>query len=184
MISNHAREGFDHLLKQGLKDSLVASPEDTCEITVVPDLSRARETKTIILTISSYVFRSVVLMHFSPDHATKEHFARINKVSATDMSEQAFHDAVAERGNLCCGTLNRELARFFPHIGMSTPNVIDKECTTYLGVLGSGHIQHFRVDINSSVHFHASLCVCDYANIDFVLEAAHQSSGAGELELF
>lgn len=184
MISSRAREAFDHLLRQGIKGGLLAAPEDTCEITVVRDLSEVKQTKIVILTVSSYVFRSVVLIHFTPDKVTQEHFARINKIQASDMSEQAFYDAIAERGNICCGTLNRELARFFPHIGMSTPNIIDKECSSYLGVLGCGHIQHFKVDINASVHFHVSVCVCDYADLDFAIEAAAEDTSGGELEMF
>lgn len=184
MISNHARDGFNQMLKQGIKGSLLASSEDTCEITISPDLSAVKETKIVILTVSSYLFSVSVLIYFTPDIATKEHFARINKIPASDMSEQAFFDTISECGNICCGTLNRDLGRFFPNIGMSTPNIIDKECSSYLNVLDCGHIQHFKVDINNSVHFHVSLCVCDYADLDFVLDVTEEDTSTGELELF
>jgi len=101
MISNHARDGFDHLLRQGIKGGLIASPEDTCEITAVSDLSDVKQTRIVVLTVSSYIFRLVVLIYFTPDNTTKEHVARINKLQASDMTEQAFYDAIAERGNIC-----------------------------------------------------------------------------------
>ena len=46
--------------------------------------------------------------------------------------EQAFFDAIAERGNICCGILNRDLGHYFPHMGLSTPNILDKECSSKL----------------------------------------------------
>ena len=105
-------------------------------------------------------------------------------MEAADMSEQIFYDTIAERANICCGTLNRDLANFYPNIGMSTPNIIDKECSAYLDVLGCSHIQHFKVDINSSVQFHVSLCVCEYADLDFTVDLNEEIASTGELELF
>ncbi|MBK7052562.1 MAG: hypothetical protein IPH54_18775 [Rhodoferax sp.] len=184
MISDSAREGFNRLLLQSLKGSLAPSTDDAFELTVLPDLGEVKESKFVILTISSYLFRLMVLIYFSPDETTKEHFARINNVPVAEMNEQAFFDAIAERGNICCGILNRDLGHYFPHMGLSTPNILDKECSSKLDVLGCGHIQHVRVDINSSVHFHASICVCDYADLDFVVEVSEEEDSTGELEMF
>jgi hypothetical protein len=126
----------------------------------------------------------MVLIYFTPDSATKEYFAGINNMQASEMSEQSFHDAVAEYGNICCGILNRDLGQFFPHIGMSTPNIIDRNCSSYLNVLGCGHIQHFKATVNNNAQFHVSLCVSDYADLDFVVKADEESVNTGELELF
>lgn len=184
MISNDARDGFDYMFLQGLKGGLLASPQDSCEVTVLPDLSDVKETKSVILTISSYLFRLMVLIYFTPDQTTKEHFARVNKMQAEDMSEQAFYDAISECGNISCGILNRELVRFFPSVGMSTPNILDKDCSHYLKILNFGHIQHLRINVNNSIQFNASMCVCDYADLDFKVDVTEEESSTGELELF
>ncbi|MBA3056487.1 MAG: hypothetical protein KJ614_18900 [Gammaproteobacteria bacterium] len=184
MISNNARDGFDYMFMQGLKGGLLASPEDNFEISVLPDLSEVKESKLVILTVSSYLFRLMVLIYFTPDQATREHFARVNKSSVEGMSERDFDDAISECGNISCGILNRELAHFFPNIGMSTPNILDKDCSSYLAILNTGHVQHLRVDINETVHFHASLCVCAYADLDFKVEISEEEANTGELELF
>ena len=184
MISNNARDGFDYMFMQGIKGGLVASPEDNCEISVLPDLSEVKETKLVILTVSSYLFRLMILIYFTPDQATREHFARVNKSLVEDMSEQDFDDAISECGNISCGILNRELAHFFPNIGMSTPNILDRDCSSYLEILNTGHVQHLRVDINETIHFHASLCVCAYADLDFKVEISDEVASTGELELF
>lgn len=184
MISIQAREGFNHLLTQAIKSSLVSSPEDACEVDVVADLAGVKASKIVMLTVSSYLFRLLVLIHFTPDEGTRERIAAINKVHAPDMSEQFFHDAIAEFGNMCCGILNRDLGRFFPHIGMSTPNVIDRNCSSYLHVLGCGHVQHFKATVNHGAPLHFSLCVSDYADLDFAVDANEENANTGELELF
>lgn len=183
MISNSACNAFDNLLSQSLRSAL-AGPEDGCEVSVVPNLSGQKETKMVVLTISSYLFRLMVFIYFTPDDATRAHFVRTKKLREAELSEQAFIDAISESANMCCGSLSRDLSQVFPHIGMSTPNIIDKECAASLGVLKCGHIQHFKVDINATKQFHATLCVSDYADLDFVVEATTQETNTGELEFF
>lgn len=184
MISTNARNGFDHLLIQGFKGALAAQPDDTCDIGSVPDLSGVKDTKCVVLTISSYLFRLMVLIYFTPDTPTKAHFSRASKIDASAMSEQALIDAISECANMCCGALSRDLSRVFPHIGMSTPNILDKESSSSLHTLNCGHIQHFTVDINKATRFHASLCVSDYADLDFVVDTTASDVSSGELELF
>lgn len=190
MISDRARAGYDHLLGQALKTSLVAASGDHCAISILSDHAEIDETNIVVLTVSSYLFRAMVMLYFSPDDVTKAHFARKNNIEPADMDVQAFQDAIAECGNICCGILNRDLAEFFPHIGMSTPNVIDRNCTFYLQQLNCGHIQHFNVDLEhpdlsgQCLQFHATLCVCDYADIDFVVDLTEESADTGELEFF
>lgn len=184
MISSHARQGFDHLLTQAIKTSLLTSAEDTCEVTVLSDQSEITDTRIVMLTVSSFLFRMMVLIYFTPDDATKAYFARRNNLPESDMSQQVLYDAIAEYGNICCGILNRDLGAYFPHIGMSTPNIIDKNCATYLSVLGGNHVKHLKVSLNDAALFHVSLCVCDYADLDFVVDMNQEAEQTGELELF
>lgn len=183
MISTQAQQGFEHVFIHGLKDSLSPVSDDDCVITAVPDLADAKEPQVVILTISSFLFRVIVLIYFTPDANTKEHFARINSKSLSEMDQSTFYDAISECGNICCGILNRDLLPYFPHMGLSTPNILDRQCATYLEVLKYGHIQHIRIDINNSVQFHATLCVCDHGDLDFSVDVDAQES-TGELEMF
>lgn len=182
-ISASARDGFDTLLQQALRGSLVPSGADAVITAVeVDDLA---EKKMVVLTISSYLFRLMVMFHFTPDAATKGHFARLTgDGGGAAESEQAFMDALAECGNLCCGIFNRELGRFFPHLGMSTPNVIDTQCVHYLHELRQAHVRHFAIDIDQSPRLHVSLCVSAYDRLDFAVSAEEQADTTGELELF
>lgn len=184
MISNQARDGFDSLLIHATKSSLVASQDDTCEVSELLDLSEIKDSEMVVLTVSSYLFRIVILIYFTANTATREHIARSRNMDASEMSDQDFYDSISEFGNICCGSVNRGLAPFFPHIGMSTPNVIAKNCASYLDRLNCGYVKHFTVDINSAVQFHLGLCVSDYADLDFTVDIQQDDSGTGELELF
>ncbi|WP_034292890.1 hypothetical protein [Herbaspirillum sp. RV1423] len=183
MLTQSAKDGFDTLLTQSLKSSLAPSGTQAC-VSVVPDRADIPEKKMVVLTVSSYLFRLMVMFYFTPDAVTRAHFARLNNIDEAEMSEQSFMDAIAESGNLCCGILNRDLGNFFPHIGMSTPNVIDSNCAAYLQTLNCQHIRHFAVDIEQSPRFHVTLCVSAYADIDFTVSADELGSDTGELELF
>ena len=184
MISNNARNGFDHLLMQAIKASMTASSSDACEVTVLANPSEIGETKIVIFTISSYLFRAIVLIYFTPDDCAKEYFSQFNRGHPSEMTEQSFFDAIAECGNMCCGTLNRELSQYFPHLGMSTPNFINSNCSFYLDALKCGHIQHFKIEASDTFQFHASLGICHYADLDFILKTNDASTPIGELELF
>lgn len=181
-ISDNAKAGFDYMVTQGMKSG-ICTPEDNFEIAPLPLDAEFEETKLVILTVSSYLFRLIVMIYFTPDEKTKEHFARINKTQLSDMDEQAFIDAICECGNMCVGTLNRELARIFPHIGMSTPNILDKECKRYLTSLKCGHVQNFEITINQESKFHLTMCVSEYDDIDFAVDTSVVED-TGELEMF
>jgi hypothetical protein len=172
------------LLKQALAENLVAAAGDPCLVEPIPDASSIREKEFVILTISSYLFRMVVLSYFSPDEATTEHFAKLIKTRPKEMDRKGFYDAISEFGNRFCGSLNRAVGRHFPHVGMSTPNILARDCIGFLNALGAEHVRHFKVTVNPTTSFHASLCVCDYGNLDFALESASLEESTGELELF
>jgi CheY-specific phosphatase CheX len=184
MISNRARNSFDQMLILGIKASMGGASPETCEVEVVADPNSIRETNVVMLTVASFLFRMSVLVYFSSDDATRSHFAAVNNVDSAEMNDQAFLDAIRECGNICCGTLNRELARVYPHVAMSTPNIIERECVNHLESLNGGHLQHFRATPADGKQFHVSLCVRDYADIDFEWAMAEETTAAGEMEFF
>ena len=184
MISEQAKAGFEYLLKEAIKDNLIASPDDSCEIDAIADVKSITGNEMVVLTISSYLFRLITFFYFSKNKETKGHFARKVGAQAKDLGESQFYDTVSEFGNIYCGALNRDLNKYFPHVGMSTPNILEKHCVAYMGALGGGFVRHFKISVNGSVDFHASLCVCDHADLNFVVDTKVVDDSTGELELF
>jgi len=184
MISASARQGFDQMLRHGLRSALAGPQDSVTDIAPVAGLDDIAESRSVMLSVSSYRFRLMLFVHFEPDAATREHFARMHGVTPEQMAGQAFNDAIGECGNMACGTVNRELGRLFAHVGMSTPHVIDRHSLRHLHLLRHGHLSHARMTLNGHQPFHGTLAVCAYGDLDFQPPADEQVEVAGELEMF
>ena len=164
MMTEQAKAGLDQLLSRALLSSVGTADDPATSVHIVAGTPDFPETNVVVLTISSYLVKLMVMIYFTPEQATL--------------------DAVAESANLCCGVLNRDLGAFFPHIGMSTPNILYKQSALHVRSLPYSHLQHFSVDTASGRQIHASLCVFAYDVIDFTVEQDQQPEETGELELF
>lgn len=184
MISARAREGFDSIVERSLRDGLAAGDDASAQSVRLESIDEIPESRAVMLSVASYTFRLMLFLHFEPDDRTRAHFARRLSVDAAELTDQAFLDAVSEAGNMVCGTLNRELGRVFPHIGMSTPHMLDRECLLHIGRLRVGHQRHVRLTLAGETSFHATLYVSDYAAIDFDAPAEEHTAASGELEMF
>jgi len=188
MITERAKASFDRLLQSGLKSGLPAA-DGPVIIEPVADLAKIKEKKIVILTVSSYLFRLMAILYFKPDAATRALFNGAAPEGAPPLGDQEFIDRVAECGNICCGTINRDLGKHFPHVGMSTPNIIDTDCMRYVDLLGCGLKRHYQLSVGD-VPLYASLCVSDYGQVDFHVDAPAAGEGEteetsnGELEFF
>jgi len=184
MITDRAKASFDRLLVSSLRSGM---PVGGASVDVEPlkELGKIKEKKIVILTVSSYLFRAIAIMYFKPDAATRAYFNRNAEEGAPPLTDDEFYDRVAECGNVCCGALNRDLGPFFPHVGMSTPNIIDKDCMQYVDLLGCGLVKHYGIVLNGGLTMYATLCVADYGLVDFnVKPSADAAVDTGELELF
>jgi hypothetical protein len=183
MISTQAQLAFQQMVARAVQSSPLVLPGAHCTVVPEPDRARLATDRVVVLTVSSYVFRLTLLIHFSPDQKTYAHFATVNRLALAEMGEQAFVDAISECGNICCGNLNRDLARIFPHVGMSTPNIIDSRCVASLDKLGAGYLQHFALQQPDGPGFAISLCVNAFGPLDFAGDFA-AAEETGELEMF
>ncbi|APW42480.1 hypothetical protein [Rhodoferax saidenbachensis] len=187
MISQRAKNGLNQWFSKALKGALSGSQGDLCSVEAVEQNADFFESRFVMLTSSSYLFRAFTLIHFELNAATREHLAKLSRSDAESMSEKEFMDAICECANMCGGALNREFGSVFNHVGLSTPNILGAESAHCLQSLRHGHSQHFRVDFNRAHMFHASLYVCEFEDLDFdgpQWASDHADIGGGELELF
>ena len=152
---------------------------DTMMIERLPgtQLVETPEKQILVLTVASYVFRLLTIFHVDSDSATASYFLRAD-------SERVFSEVFGEIGNLCCGAMNRDLGRYFPHTGMSTPYLLESRCLPFLSELKPSYVAQHRININDSLVMHATLCLCAYAPIDFRVDTEIAAEATGELELF
>jgi len=159
-------------------------PSSECSVTTV-EAAADGEHEVVMLTVSSYRFRVLLFVHFERNESTRRHLAALGNSGASEMRAERLVDAMMERGNLCCGALNRELARFFPHLGMSTPCMLDGSSLEHLAALRPSTIRHYRAEVAAGVALHLTLAICAFGDIDFAFsEAAVAATTSGELEIF
>jgi hypothetical protein len=179
VISAHAKDSFGRIFRRAAQSRLALTSDDVCHIAPArqEDASAMKDGEAIVLTISSIVFRLILVLHFREDASTRDYFVK-------DASERPFEEVFLEICNLCCGAMNQELLRYFPDLGMSTPYVLSARCVPHLKELGPDYLVSHAITINDSVHLAATVCVCADAPVDFVADESVVEETSGELELF
>ena len=181
MISHQAKQGIDYIFVKAAKATLVLDKNDECSINTLPDDKGDlfREKEIVVLTISSFLFRVLTIFHISDDPETKKYFLK-----NTTNKSKTFSEVFSEVGNLCSGKMNHELLRYFPHLGMSTPYMLSSRCLPFLNELKPGYISRHDIRINGSAHLQATICLCEYAPVDFTVDKNIVVEETGELEFF
>ncbi len=183
MITTQARNSLDRMVAHGLRNALPSPSGDTVEVEQTEGVKPAPGSHMVVLMLASHTFRVVIVLYVANDAATRAYLQQVGRITAGDLSQQAFLDSISESGNMCCGTINRELGRFYRSTGMSTPHIIDSRSSWYLDGIEHEHLQHFRVDVGGA-RFQASLCVSAHREMDFEWQPEAEPETAGELEFF
>jgi len=183
VISSSAQHSFERIFHRAAQSRLPAQAGDACVVTPAPNgLAGERahgraDAEVVVLTISSVVFRLMLVLHFEDDEATRAYFM-------PDGAQGALREAFVETGNLCCGAINQDLLRHFPDLGMSTPYVLSAHCVPHLDGLKPDYRAAYNVSINGTVQLGATVCVFTSAPLDFVADEDAVEESGGELELF
>jgi len=185
VISERAADSFRRIFENAATTRLVAHAGDRCSVIAHGVAAHATPSeRAIILTISSMVFRLMLVLHVAESDASRAYYLRENgTVSFDDMS--------LELANLCAGAVNQALLRDFPDLGMSTPYVLGPQCELHFDSMRPDYLCRFTVhaggDVDglvAPVQLAATLCVCTDAVLDFATDIAMAEESGGELELF
>lgn len=179
MISTRAQDSFERIFHRAAQSRLALQADDACVISPAGHGLAVGEAdaEVVVLTISSVVFRLLLVLHFEDDEATRAYFTR-------DGAQGALREAFVETGNLCCGAMNQALLAHFPDLGMSTPYVLSARSMPHIEGLKPDYRASYTVSINASVQLGATVCVFTSAPLDFMADAEAAEESGGELELF
>jgi hypothetical protein len=180
VISAHAKHSFERIFRRAAQSRLALTHDDVCDIaapSMEEEAAAMSDGEAVVLTISSIVFRLILVLHYREDASTRDYFVK-------DAAERSFQEVFLEICNLCCGAMNQELLRYFPDLGMSTPYVLNARCVPHLRALRPDYLVSHAITINDSVHLAATVCVCADAPVDFVADESVVEETSGELELF
>lgn len=159
-------------------------------------LDTIQHTHCIVLTISSFKFRVMCILHLSLDQNTRNFVANATNIKPQELDESSFLDYLLELSNSLCGHLKRNLQGTCPPLGMSTPNLLERSSLVFEGILDIAHQAHASAMTapNTPSLFSASTLVSLLDEKDFEIQQ-YQSYGSeeddetnvdnsGELELF
>jgi hypothetical protein len=179
VITGNAKDSFERIFRKAAQARLPLDSADTCEIVPIDEagLGATKNTQVVVLTISSIVFRLLLILHFDETDSTCGYYLK-------ETSDRPFQEVFLEICNLCCGAMNQELLRYFPDLGMSTPYVLSARCLPHLRELKPAFLSSYSITLNGSVQLGATVCVCAHAPLDFVADTSVVEETSGELELF
>lgn len=183
--SERARKGLDVFVTQAVMNSF-ATPGAPYDLVVDDEAALRKGAEVVMFTVSSYLFRVLLLIQFKSDVATRAHVAGLASVPVDDMAGERFLDSVTERGNLFCGALNQSLVRFYPHTGMSTPCMIKHTSLEHIAAVEPSYSRRFRCNLASHVTMHFTLMLCAQVDFDFSFEAhaGQANDTSGDMEMF
>jgi len=181
VISDASHENIEHAFHHAIRGNFLVDANDDCRIESDagdPD-PRDIEQKVLVITISSFVFRLLVIFGILEDSPTRDYYL-------PQASVQTLEDIFAETANMCSGALSRELSLNFPHLAMSTPSPLNSRCIGLLHELKPQRLASYRITIKESVTLRATLCLCcsapfEVAAVPESLDLTHEH---GELEMF
>ncbi|MBI5751107.1 MAG: hypothetical protein HZA59_03030 [Hydrogenophilales bacterium] len=187
MISQRAKTGFENLLHRCLEESLRTEVHPAWQMQPVAEPDDIRVQRFMMLTLSSYDFRLMLLLHFSCEEASMKYVADSLTLGAAELPLSRYCDYIAEIGNNFCGALKRELVQYFPHLGMSTPNQLGRESLKHVKSWPIDHDMHIKAQSEEGAEFYGSLYVSSFGELDFDLVQQpknEESVEMGTLELF
>ncbi len=189
MINDDIKRRIDTLLAHCFNDVLVS--DDThwevdkynFDVTVQSNLF-------IMITISSYACRFLVILHVEKNDNIYQYIANCLQIEAEQLDDRQYYEYLKEMCNNLVGTLKRELNVTIGHLGMSTPDNITSESVQYLYDQPCSYKQIFKAKKQESIFFCSLYLYLDTDNMDLVIpdmaekSIDEESIEQGELELF
>jgi hypothetical protein len=177
-MTDHSRTNIEQALHRAARSYLPRDPADTCLIVENREPpSPAVGEKLVLVTISSFKFRLLIIFHIDAEPSLTSYFAGQD-------TRRNIEEVFYEIANMCCGALNRDMTRDFKHLAMSVPYTLAGPCMEYIADVRPECISSSTVTINNDVRVRLTLCMCCSAPVSFSATEAGSATDSGTLELF
>lgn len=183
-IKDNLGKMLEYTLDSTLKEAVADSTWQLKQQNAVSDFEK---THCIVLTISSFRFRVMVILHFNFDNRIKQFLADLLGAKLQEVDEEKLIDRLLELSNSFCGHIKRHLQNTSPPLGMSTPNLLASACLNFEGIIELAHEAHVIASESTGGDplFGASALVSLLDDADFEIDQPPAiTQGGGELESF
>lgn len=194
-VKKHDRDILDidslELLEEGLAQALsealnTAIAEQTW--TIDPNPGRADFETTshfVVITLSSYVFRIVVLLYFDNNEQLRLFLPAEEAEKTSEHQMSALLSRISEFANVYCGKFKQYLEHSYPFIGMSTPITLEAHCARHIDDQDYHARLHLAGNNSESASFPSSVYLHSLNGVEFTLSPSpvvEETSEAGDLE--
>ncbi|MCG8313182.1 MAG: hypothetical protein MI976_08195 [Pseudomonadales bacterium] len=187
MDATQIHENLNQMLETSLETTLRESANDkSWEIKRVNGIDQFAMSHCIVLTISSFRFRVMVILHMNFDDRVRHFLADLLGIKLQEADSESLMDRLMELCNSFCGHVKRHLQDTCPPLGMSTPNLLDSSCLVLDGVVDVAHEAHVMASDMPGAEplFGATTLVSLLSESDFEVSQPQKLDGGGELESF
>ena len=187
MVNDNLKQVIIDIFDQSFKNTLEDSQKNTHwsfnTHTEFPENSGSSQ--FIMLTISSQIFRALIIISFNKDQHSEKFVSDVFNMPHSELNSEKYYDYLCEVGNIFCGMLKRELGKYFPNLGMSTPNLLDRQAIKFIDHNRTDIISHISSTYENSPLLFGSLYFISYDDIDVNTYSMNaETTQSGDLELF
>ena len=187
MVNDDFKREIKSLFLKGFEETISSFSNDSnVSVREKSQLDNTPNEEFFVLTVSSQLFRIIVLVHFTNNESSRSFVSDALKIGQNGMSDLQLYDFLGELGNSFCGALKRDLGKTVPHLGMSTPNVLSKDCLKYMQSLKIDHEMHASAEVDGNILFCASAYLSADQALHYEIKSNHEQeeTDSGELEFF
>ena len=138
LVNEEFKNEIKRTFRSSYEEAIIAGSDGSgWHIKEKSSLKDIDESEFFVLTMSSQLFRIFILMHFSKQGPTEQYVCDVLKINPSNLDDEKFYDYLGEVGNSFLGSVKRDIGRYVPSLGMSTPNRLNKNClkTNYNWIL-------------------------------------------------
>ncbi|MGK5093810.1 hypothetical protein WDW89_17585 [Deltaproteobacteria bacterium TL4] len=185
MISQSAKDAFCTLFNKATNETLNKDGyKHQWMVKMVDRIDHIHAREFVVLTLCSYDFRVFMTVHFTCTKRTIQYVSESLHIPPEQVTREKFYDYLGEYGNNYCGTVKRELQCVFPHLGMSTPDLLEERSFRYFEHLKFEYSLYSEAVSENNVRLTFGLYVCPYGDLNFMLPEKKEEIVSGELEFF
>ncbi len=182
MLSDKSKIEIEQIMSNSIKNKLSLFKRDF-KVQNINNAVDIQNKEAILITISSYLFKMHLFFYFTFDDECKDMISELT--NQTEISNH--YDYIHEFWNTFCGDIKKELIYTFPHTGMSTPNIIPKDCSNFINDLQCDFLKHYEINLDNGINFNSSICISTYDEVEFkqnTIKETNEDSEEGILEFF
>lgn len=183
LISSKTKEAFSELFAYSYEKTLEEENiNHDWDINCLNQEDSLSENHNILITICSYKIRIFATMHYSSTSENIHYVSNVLQKKPEEITEEMLKDYFSECCNRYSGNLKKGLMSEFPHLGMSTPDILKQASFEIFQTQEYPIALKANLKSASQVTFSFGLFVLTSQELDFSIEL--DNSEAGVLELF